>query len=124
MCCCGDGDAVDENKIILCCAGCCFHCGAYTGSDCCGCSGKVGLCCLNCEVCCEPGAECLPCCCCGPDIECDGCACIKMQLQTCCLAITAAVPCDSEVPALVTVAGLTVYPKVGCCMPIKEAMDR
>ena len=51
----GDGDAIDEDKIVLCCAGCCFHMGLYTGGDCCGCTGKVGLCCLNCEVCCQPG---------------------------------------------------------------------
>jgi hypothetical protein len=31
-----------------------------------GCSGKAGLCCLNCEVCLKLGAPCLPCCCCGP----------------------------------------------------------
>ena len=70
------------------------------------------------------GAECLPCICCGPDIECDGMACIKAQLHACCCAITAAFPCDKEVPALVTIAGLTLYPKTGCCMPIKEAMGR
>jgi hypothetical protein len=48
-------DAVDEEKIILCCALCCVHCGIYTGGDCPGCSGKCGLCCLNLEMCCKPG---------------------------------------------------------------------
>ena len=53
--CCNDGDGVDEDKIILCCACCCAHFGVYTGCDCPGCSGKIGLCCLNCEICCKPG---------------------------------------------------------------------
>jgi hypothetical protein len=53
--CCSEDDAVDEDKIILCCAVCCAHCGVYTGLDCPGCSGKIGLCCLTCQVCCKPG---------------------------------------------------------------------
>eukprot|EP00934_Nitzschia_sp_Nitz4_P007408 Nitzschia sp. Nitz4//scaffold5_size260463//63911//64593//NITZ4_000959-RA/size260463-exonerate_est2genome-gene-0.272-mRNA-1//1//CDS//3329555271//7398//frame0 len=123
MCCCGN-DAVDEEKIILCCACCCAHCGLYTGCDCPGCSGKIGICCLNCAICCKPGAGCLPLGCCGPSCEFDGCAILKIQLQAFCLAVTAAIPCDEEVPPAVSVLGLTVYPKVGCCMPIKEAIAR
>ena len=122
--CCGDDDAVDEEKIILCCALCCVHCGVYTGWDCPGCSGKIGMCCLNCEVCCKPGAPCLPCWCCGPNIECDGCALMKVQLQAFCLAISAALPCDEEVPPAVNILGLGLYPKCGCCMPQTQAMDR
>jgi hypothetical protein len=53
--CCSDNDAVDEEKIILCCACCCANCGLYTGADCPGCSGKIGLCCLTCQVCLKPG---------------------------------------------------------------------
>ena len=49
---------------------------------------------------------------------------MKVQLQAFCLAITAAFPCDEEVPPAVTILGLTLFPKCGCCMPIKEAMDR
>jgi hypothetical protein len=37
----GCGDAVDEDKIILCCALCCFNCGWYNACDACGISGKV-----------------------------------------------------------------------------------
>jgi hypothetical protein len=70
------------------------------------------------------GAPCLPCCCCGPNCEFDGCALVKVQMQVFCLAITAAIPCDEEVPPIVSILGLTVFPKCGCCMPIKEAMSR
>jgi hypothetical protein len=62
----GGNDAVDEENIVLCCALCCANCGYYNDADCGGCSGKAGVCCLNCEVCCKFGAPCLPCCCCGP----------------------------------------------------------
>ena len=46
-------DAVDEDKLVLCCALCCVNLGMYPSADCLGCSGKIGLCCLNCEVCCK-----------------------------------------------------------------------
>ena len=49
----GGGDAVDEEKQILCCALCCVHMGLYPTCDSLGCSGKAGLCCLNCEYCCK-----------------------------------------------------------------------
>ena len=124
MCCCC-GDAVDENKIILCCALGCCHCGLYNACDCTGCSGKVGICCINCEMCCKTGAPCLfPFGCCGPNCEFDGCAIMKLQCQTCCLAITGAFPCDEEVPHVWTVLGCTIYPKCGCCVPIKNVMSR
>ena len=40
------------------------------------------------------------------------------------MVVSAALPPTDEVPAAVTIAGLTVYPKVGCCVPMKEIMDR
>ncbi|KAI2491766.1 hypothetical protein MHU86_22793 [Fragilaria crotonensis] len=49
-------DAVDEENIALCCALCCVNCGIYKDGDCTGCSGKLGFCCLQCEVCCKPSA--------------------------------------------------------------------
>jgi len=38
--CCG-GDAVDEDKFVLCCALCCTNCAVYPSCDACGFSGKV-----------------------------------------------------------------------------------
>lgn len=36
-----DYDAVDESKLILCCALCCANVSFYPAFDCLGCSGKV-----------------------------------------------------------------------------------
>ena len=46
-------DAIDESKLVLCCALCCANLSTYPTADCLGCSGKVGLCCLNAEFCCK-----------------------------------------------------------------------
>lgn len=113
-------DAVDEENIILCCALCCANCGYYNDADCTGCSGKIGLCCLNCEVCCKPSAPCLPCVCCGPKVECDGCSVVNTQLQGCCFVVSAAVPCNDEVPLAVNVLGVNLFPKVGCCVTVGD----
>ena len=72
----------------------------------------------------QPGAPCLPCCCCGPAIECDGCSICNAQAHLCCCVASAALPCNDEVPVALSVAGLTVYPKCGCCVPMKEIMHR
>jgi hypothetical protein len=38
---CGGDDAIDEDKLILCCALCCINCSILPSCDCFGCSGKV-----------------------------------------------------------------------------------
>mmetsp|Transcript_44097 Transcript_44097/g.64808 ORF Transcript_44097/g.64808 Transcript_44097/m.64808 type:complete len:133 (+) Transcript_44097:50-448(+) len=114
-------DAVDEENIALCCALGCINCGHYQDLDCFGCSGKVGLCCLNAEICCKPSAPCLfPLGCMGLKCENDGCSCFNVQCQMCQLVMTGAFPCNSEVPVAVSILGLTLYPKVGCCVKIGE----
>ena len=58
----GGDDAVDESKLVLCCALCCVNLSTYPSADCLGCSGKSGICCLNCEFCCKVSvveADCL-----------------------------------------------------------------
>lgn len=106
-------DAVDEEALTLCCGVCCANCSTLPA---CGCSGKIGLCCLNLEFCCNPSAPCLPCCCVGPQCEADGCSCINAQLQVCCIVCSAAFPCNEEVPVTLAAYGLSVYPKCGCCV--------
>ncbi|KAL7517746.1 hypothetical protein ACHAWF_000152 [Thalassiosira exigua] len=96
-------DAVDESKLVLCCALCCANFSLYPTADCVGCSGKLRLCCLQAEYCCKPGAPCLPCCCCGPAIECDGCSVVNAQGHCCCFVVSAALPCNDEVPVAVSV---------------------
>ena len=72
----------------------------------------------------QGGANCLPCICCGPAIECDGCSICNVQGQMCCVVLSAAFPCNNEVPVACTVMGMTMYPKCGCCVPQKEIMNR
>lgn len=113
-------DAVDEENIVLCCALGCVNCGLYNDMDCFGVSGKMGLCCLNMEVCCKPSAPCLPCGCCGPKFECDGCSVFNAQLQCCQFVISGAFPCNDEVPVAVSAFGLTCFPQQGCCVKIGD----
>jgi hypothetical protein len=78
----GGDDAVDEGKIILCCALGCCNLGLYNGCDAIGCSGKAGLCCINMECCCKGGAPfLLPFGCLGLRCECDGCSLIDAQVR-------------------------------------------
>ena len=100
-------------------------CGIYNDADCIGCSGKAGFCCLNLAFCCKAGAPCLPLCCCGPTCECDGCSIFNAQFQCMNVVVSAALPCNQEVPIAVSILGLTVFPKCGCCVSIKDIkMDR
>ena len=119
-------DAIDEDKLILCCGVGCANCAIYPSMDCLGCSGKIGLCCLNMEYCCKPGAPCLPCCCCGPKCEFDGCSLVNAQGHCCCAVVSAAFPCNDEVPVVLTLGGITLYPceHAGCCVSVKQVMER
>ncbi|GAX22523.1 hypothetical protein FisN_14Hh145 [Fistulifera solaris] len=118
-------DAVDEEKVILCCALCCVNLSVYPTCDCWGCSGKAGICCCNAELCCKPGAPLLfPFCCVGCTSECDGCSIINGQLHACCAVMSCAFPCNEEVPVAVSLVGLNLYPKCGLCLTQKEAMVR
>lgn len=113
-------DAVDEENIVLCCAVGCANCGLYKDLDCAGCSGKAGFCCLNLQFCCKPSAPCLPCGCCGPRFENDGCSILNAQCQLFNLVVSAALPCNEEVPVAISVLGATVFPKCGCCIKIGD----
>jgi hypothetical protein len=118
-------DAVNEDNQYLCCALCCVNCSLLSGCDAIGCSGKAGICCCNLECCCKFDAPCLfPCCCLGIKSECDGCSVVDAQVQACCIVVSAAIPCNEEVPLAVSVLGLTLYPVQGCCVQQKEIMNR
>jgi hypothetical protein len=82
-----------------------------------------GVCCVNCEICCKCGAPCLfPCCCLGIALDCDQCSCCNAQLQCCCVSVQGSFPCSEDVPAAVTLLGLTLYPcsSAGCCVSVKN----
>ena len=146
----GNDDAVDEQDLILCCALCCANISVYPTVDCFGCSGTVrffdlnhstvlltniswrplnqtGLCCINLQCCCKGGAPCLvPFACLG--MACDhyeeGCNFVNAQCHCCCWVTSLAIPCNDEVPMAVALAGLTLYPKLGCCIKQGEIMNR
>lgn len=117
---CGGDDAINEDELILCCAFLCANCAVLPSLDCCGCSGKVGICCLQVEYCCKPGAPILPCGCIGPKIENDGCSAVNAQGHCCCTVVSMAFPCNDEVPVAVTALGVTLYPRRGCCLKIAD----
>merc|ERR1712194_595262 len=75
--------------------------------------------CLECEFCCKSGVEplCLYCCALR---KIDITVLCKGQAQCCCLVGAGAIPCDDEVPMMFGTLGLTCYPKVGCCMKMKD----
>lgn len=53
-------------------------------------------------------------------IECDGGSVVNAQLQGCCLVVSAAVPCNNEVPLAVNILGCNLYPKCGCCVTVGD----
>ena len=120
----GNDDAVDEDKLIICFGAGCANCSCLPSISCVGCSGKIGLCCLNCEVCLKPGAPCLPLGCCGPKCESDGCFCINAQVHCCCAVCSAALPCNEEVPVTLAAMGIMLYPKCGCWVKQSKIMER
>ena len=119
-----NNDAVDEDKLVICFGAGCANCACLPSISCVGCSGKIGLCCLNCEVCLKPGAPCLPLGCCGPKCENDGCSCINAQVHCCCAVCSAAFPCNEEVPVTLAAMGIMLYPTCGCCVKQSEIMER
>jgi hypothetical protein len=58
--------------------------------------------------------------CCGPRCENDGCSVFNAQCQLFNVVVSGALPCNKEVPVAVTIAGLTLFPKVGCCLKISD----
>jgi hypothetical protein len=86
---------------------------------------KAGVCCMNLECCCKPGAPLLmPCGFLGCKPECDGCSVLNGQCQAMCLVVSAAIPCNNEVPVAVAIAGLTLYHKCGFCIQQRDLFDR
>jgi len=115
----GDGDALDNNAIIVCEACCCCYDGFLCGDGCLGCMASETMCCLEMEFCCKSGAPKLCCICCA--VRCvPATVCIKSQAQTCCFAGAAAIPCDEEVPCMFGDCGLICYPGFYCCKTLGE----
>ena len=114
----GDGDALDNNAILVTDACCCMYDGCLF-TNCLGCMASETMCCLETEFCCKQGAPSLCCVCCA--IRCvSPTVCIKSQAQVCCMAGAAAIPCDEEVPCMVGTCGIICYPGVFICKTLGE----
>ena len=50
------------------------------------------------------------------------CACRSMSRQCCCLVSEFALPCADDVPRTFVLYGLMLYPKVGCCVKVKDVL--
>ena len=50
------------------------------------------------------------------------CACRSTSRMCCCLVSEFALPCADDVPKTFVVYGLMLYPKVGCCVKVKDVM--
>eukprot|EP00428_Durinskia_dybowskii_P069066 CAMPEP_0170401106 /NCGR_PEP_ID=MMETSP0117_2-20130122/24847_1 /TAXON_ID=400756 /ORGANISM="Durinskia baltica, Strain CSIRO CS-38" /LENGTH=154 /DNA_ID=CAMNT_0010657885 /DNA_START=47 /DNA_END=511 /DNA_ORIENTATION=+ len=98
-----------------------------------GCGGQNECLCIKEEFCLRQGADplpivlgaaegfiCklgLPCCSCAlkqPEI------CLKAKAQCCCIVGNAALPPDEDTPLMLAVYGLSCFPVVGCCVPMKD----
>jgi len=114
-----DNDALDQAEVTICDSCLCLYTGFATGAQCLGCMESNACLCLECEFCCKSGVEplCLYCCALR---KIDITVLCKGQAQCCCLVGAGAIPCDDEVPMMFGTLGLTCYPKVGCCMKMKD----
>eukprot|EP00930_Biecheleria_cincta_P102007 TRINITY_DN93671_c0_g1_i1.p1 TRINITY_DN93671_c0_g1~~TRINITY_DN93671_c0_g1_i1.p1 ORF type:complete len:140 (-),score=21.14 TRINITY_DN93671_c0_g1_i1:158-538(-) len=116
-------DSIDESKVIVCDAFCCWYDGCLCHASACGCASKDTCCCVELDFCCKLATPRLCCGCCAlrckvPD------TCIQQQSQLCCWVTACAFPCTSEVPCLVALCGLTCYPKCACCLKVTDAMQK
>mmetsp|Transcript_27909 Transcript_27909/g.56502 ORF Transcript_27909/g.56502 Transcript_27909/m.56502 type:complete len:136 (+) Transcript_27909:93-500(+) len=115
----GDGDALDNNEVIVFGAcGCCYN-GFLIGDGCLGCMSSGTICCLETEFCCKQGAPvlCLGCCAIRPVAP---TTCIKAQAQMCCCVEVVGIPCDSEVPCMISYCGITCFPTFAVCAKLKD----
>ena len=115
----GDGDALDNNAIIVTDACCCVYEGCLCGDGCMGVMASETVCCIESECCLKAGQEKLCCICCA--LRCvSPSVCIKSQAQICCLAGAAAIPCDDEVPCMVGTCGVICYPGFYVCKTLGD----
>merc|ERR1712146_721569 len=80
-----------------------------------GCASSETCCCIEGEFCCKPGVEMLCLGCCALRLI-SPTTCMKVESQMCCSVAGVAIPCDDEVPCMVSLCFLHCYPQVGCCM--------
>ena len=133
MCCTATDDVVDETELILIQACVCCSLAAYPKfPHCLGCSFKEEACCFLCQGCCKCGHPSLNCtafgeaACIQVGVPCCafGCksptTCCKSQCQLCFLVASCAFPPDDEIPGACAVLCLSLWPKFGCCVRLRN----
>lgn len=104
-----DGGVKPED-LTACFACCCCIESLYCKPECFGCHTKTQFICLESEaLCCKPSSnEGSLCICCKNEFELiKPTVCIKQTGQTCCCHVGCSVPCDKEVPCMITALGFT-----------------
>lgn len=105
-------EAPDPRELIPCCGCCCTIISCYCKwPECCGYYAKGNFVCIETEaICCKTGKrEGSLCVCIRNELEIiQPTTCCKMECQPCCIDERCAIPCDKEVPCIVSVCGLTI----------------
>ena len=113
-------DAIDESKVTVADACCCFYEGFNLSDTPIGCACNEVCICLQCECCCKNNMDpdMYPACyCCG--IACESpSTCIKSEQNCCCMFAACAFPPDEEVPCMIATCCIMCYPTMGCCNTI------
>ena len=113
-------DSIDETKVIVhsaCC--CCCYNGCVPEVWQLGIAVQETLLCLEVDICCKTGSPCLCCGCCA--FRCvELTTCCKTQGQFFCCVHGTSLPPDGEVPCMLNVCFLNLYPRLGCCMRLGD----
>eukprot|EP00632_Arachnochrysis_sp_CCMP2950_P013822 CAMPEP_0185690914 /NCGR_PEP_ID=MMETSP1164-20130828/1444_1 /TAXON_ID=1104430 /ORGANISM="Chrysoreinhardia sp, Strain CCMP2950" /LENGTH=161 /DNA_ID=CAMNT_0028357529 /DNA_START=62 /DNA_END=547 /DNA_ORIENTATION=- len=126
-------DPIDEADIILVFGCCCCNQG-FICEKCLGIACEQACCCIEHYCCLKPGARLMLCGCGGGDgkvcqlglgccaigLVCPPQTIIKNQQQCLCLVGSCAIPPSNDIPATVACYGLSLYPKCGCCVRLKD----
>eukprot|EP00438_Fugacium_kawagutii_P034560 Skav201798 [mRNA] locus=scaffold645:131735:132127:- [translate_table: standard] len=114
-----DFDSIDETQVIVHHACCCCYDGCVPEVHHIGCAAQKTIICLECDLCLKVGSPCLCCGCCA--FRCvEPTTCLKSQGQFFCCVSGAALPPDDEVPCMVNICFLNLFPRLGCCMKLGD----
>jgi len=114
----GFAEKPNPEDLCACAACCCTLISCYWKyPNCLGCYEKGTVVCLELEgVCCKTGLqEGALCLCTRGEVQCvKPRTCCKLESQYCCYDCRCALPCDEEVPCMVTILGLTFCKEYEC----------
>eukprot|EP00438_Fugacium_kawagutii_P015585 Skav229718 [mRNA] locus=scaffold49:285161:285511:- [translate_table: standard] len=112
-------DSINETQVVVHSACCCCYDGCVPEVNNIGCAAQETWLCLELDACCKTGTPCLCCGCCALRIV-PITTCCKVQSQFFCCVAGSALPPDSEVPCMLNICFLSVFPKIGCCVKLGD----